>query len=103
MILTDENFEKEIQGAKIPVLVDFFAVWCGPCQTLGPILEKVAKDYGDKMVLAKVNVDEAPIFSQKYQVSNIPTVILFKAGKPVSGFIGARPEEVIKKLLDENL
>jgi thioredoxin 1 len=103
MILTDENFEKEIQGAKTPVLIDFFAEWCGPCQILGPILEDVAKNYEGKLVLAKVNVDDAPVASKKYQVSQIPTVVLFKGGKPASGFIGARPADVVKKWLDENI
>jgi thioredoxin 1 len=103
MILNDENFDKEIQRSKTPVLVDFFAEWCGPCSTLGPILEEVAKDYEGKIVLAKVNVDEAPLVSQKYQVAQIPTVILFKDGKPKNGFVGVRPEDVIKQWLDENI
>lgn len=100
--LTDENFEKEIQSEK-PVLVDFWAEWCGPCQMLGPILEKVAGDFQDKITFAKVNVDSAPVVSQKYQINQIPNVILFKNGQPVSGFIGARPEEFIKNWLNEAL
>jgi thioredoxin 1 len=100
--LTDENFEKEIQVKK-PVLVDFWAEWCGPCQMLGPILEKVAGVYQDKVIFAKVNVDAAPLTSQKYQINQIPSVILFKEGQPVSNFIGARPEEFIKNWLDETL
>jgi thioredoxin 1 len=103
MILTDENFDKEIASGEKPVLVDFFAEWCGPCGALSPILEKIAADYADKIVLAKVNVDSAPVSSQKYQVSSIPAVFLFKAGKSISGFVGAQPEEFIKKWLDENL
>jgi thioredoxin 1 len=100
--LTDENFEKEITSPK-PVLIDFWAEWCSPCQMLGPVLEKVAEEYKEKINFAKVNVDLAPIISQKYQVSQIPTVILFKDGKPASGFIGARPEDFVKSWLDENL
>ncbi|MFH1401451.1 MAG: thioredoxin [Parcubacteria group bacterium] len=103
MNLTDENFEKEIQNEKTPILIDFWAEWCGPCQILGPILEKVTEGYKEKVIFAKVNVDSAPISSQKYQVSQIPTVILFKEGKPASGFIGTRPEEFIKNWLNENL
>ncbi len=103
MILTDENFEKEIQNGDKPVLIDFWAEWCGPCQMLGPVLEKVADEYKEKIILAKVNVDSAPVSSQKYQISQIPTVILFKGGKPASGFIGARPEEFIRQWLDEAL
>jgi len=84
-------------------LVDFWAEWCGPCGILGPILEKIAEDYKEKIIFAKVNVDSAPLSSQKYKIAQIPTVILFKNGKPASGFIGARPEEFIKNWLNENL
>lgn len=103
MILTDENFDKEVSGNQKPVLVDFFAEWCGPCNILGPVLEKIATDYTDKIILAKVNVDSAPLVSQKYQISSIPAVFLFKNGKPVSGFVGARPEQDIKTWLDKNI
>ncbi len=103
MILTDENFEKEIQDGEAPFLIDFWAEWCGPCQMLSPVLDKVADEYKEKIVFAKVNVDLAPICSQKYQISQIPTVILFKAGKPAGGFIGARPEEFIRQWLEESL
>jgi len=103
MILTDENFEKEIQNVKTPFLIDFWAEWCGPCQILAPVLDKVADDYKEKIIFAKVNVDSASICSQKYQISQIPTVVLFKGGKPASGFIGARPEEFIRQWLDEAL
>lgn len=103
MILTDENFEKEVQGGQKPFLIDFWAEWCGPCQILGPVLDKVADGYKEKIIFAKVNVDSAPVCSQKYQISQIPTVVLFKAGKPASGFIGARSEEFIRQWLDEAL
>ncbi|MFH1894820.1 MAG: thioredoxin [Patescibacteria group bacterium] len=103
MNLSDENFEKEIQNGKTPVLIDFWTEWCGPCQILGPILEKVAEEYKEKIVFAKVNVDSSPVSSQKYQISQIPTVVLFKGGKPASGFIGARPEEFIRQWLNEAL
>ena len=101
--LTDENFEKEITSASKPILVDFWAEWCMPCFILGPILEKVAEEYNDKFIFAKVNVDSAPLISQKYGIEQIPTVILFKEGKPISGFIGVRPEPVIKNWLEQNL
>jgi len=103
MILNDENFEKEVSGSQKPFLVDFWAAWCGPCQMLGPIVEKVGEEYKDKINFGKVNVDEAPVCSQKYQIAQIPTVMLFKGGKPVINFIGARPEEFIKQWLDENI
>jgi len=101
--LTDQNFEEEIQKADKPVLVDFWAEWCTPCLVLSPILEKLAEEYKDKFVLAKVNLDTAPLTAQKYGIEQIPTVILFKNGKPISGFIGVRPEPVIKNWLEQNL
>ncbi|MDD5145780.1 MAG: thioredoxin [Candidatus Pacebacteria bacterium] len=103
MELTDENFEKELKAAEKPILVDFFATWCGPCSILSPILEKVAKDFSDKIIFAKVNVDVSPISSQKYNISQIPTVILFKEGRAVASFIGAMPEEEVKKWLEDAL
>lgn len=100
--LTDENFEEELKRAERPILVDFWAQWCTPCFVLGPILEKVAQEYKDKLILAKVNLDEASQIAKKYGIEQIPTVILFKWGKPISGFIGVRPEPVIKQWLEEN-
>ena len=101
--LTDENFEKEISNAKKPVLVDFFAIWCPPCSILSPILEKIEEEFKEKVIFAKVNVDAAPKTSQKYGINPIPTVILFKGGKPISEFIGARPENEIREWLKDNL
>ncbi len=102
LTLTDENFEKEIQAADKPILIDFWAQWCMPCSALAPILEKVVEDHEDKLILAKVNVDEAPLTAQKYKVEQIPTVILFEWGRPISGFLGARPEQIIRQWLEEN-
>jgi len=96
LILNDENFEKEIAEAKLPVLVDFFAVWCGPCNALAPILEQVAKEMEGKIIVAKVNVDENPQVSQKFRIEKIPAVILFKQGRPESSFIGLSSAESIK-------
>ena len=103
MNLTDENFEAEIKNAKKPVLVDFFAVWCEPCNMLAPVLKKVSDELKDKIILEKVNVDEFPITSQKFQIDRIPAVILFKDGKPAGGFIGVRPEADIKNWLKKEL
>ncbi|HUW71867.1 MAG TPA: thioredoxin [Candidatus Humimicrobiaceae bacterium] len=101
--LTDQNFDQFIQSTEKPVLVDFWAQWCTPCLVLGPTLEKIAREYSEKLTLVKVNLDTAPQVSQKYGIERIPTVILFKDEKPVSGFIGLRPEPIIKEFLDEAL
>jgi thioredoxin len=101
--LTDQNFNQFIESSEKPVLVDFWAQWCTPCLILGPTLEKVAQEYSDRLTLVKVNLDAAPQTSQKYGIEQIPTVVLFKDGKPVSGFIGVRPETVIKEFLEEAL
>lgn len=99
-ILTDANFEKETNVPDKFVLVDFFATWCGPCQVLGPILEKVAEQFKDKIILMKANLDDVPITAQKFGVEKIPTVILFKNGKPINGFVGLVPENSIKEWLE---
>ncbi|MBU4204617.1 thioredoxin, partial [Patescibacteria group bacterium] len=103
LILTDENFEKEIQSIDKPVLVDFFATWCGPCTTLDPILEKIADDLKDEIVLVRVELDNIPITAQKFGIDRIPAVVLFRGGKPISGFIGLRTEEFIKEWLEKTI
>lgn len=100
MILTDENFEKEIKSTEKLVLVDFFATWCEPCSALSPILEKVAQDFKEKLILFKANIDDAPKNAGKFGVEKIPTVVLFKNGKPVSGFVGLAPESSIKEWIE---
>ena len=107
-ILTDENFDKEIiaQGAPAGpngyplVLVDFFADWCEPCAVLGPILEKAAEHFKEKIILLKANLDNTPMTAQKFGVEKIPTVMLFKNGKPINGFVGLMPENAIKEWLE---
>lgn len=97
--INDQNFEEEIKNTDKFVLVDFFAVWCGPCLVLGPILEKVASGFKEKVVLVKANIDEFPKIAQKFEIDRIPAVFLFKAGKLVDGFIGLKSEEDIKNWL----
>ncbi len=101
--LTDKNFDEVIQNSQKPVLVDFWALWCTPCFVLSPILEKVVEDFKDKIIFAKANLDAAPLTAQKYGIDRIPMVILFKKGKPVSGFVGVRPEPVVREILNKML
>jgi putative thioredoxin len=99
--VTQENFDSAvIAGSKErPVLVDFWAPWCGPCRLLTPILEGLAKDYGGKFLLAKVNTDQNPQLALDFNIRSIPTLILFHGGKPVEEFFGAQPEPLIRALL----
>jgi thioredoxin 1 len=103
LTLTDQNFEGEIQNAEKPVLVDFWAKWCFPCSVLAQILDKLVKDFEGKIIFVKVNIDEAPIISQKYGIDRIPQILLFQNGEAKSGFIGVQPEDIIKRWLEENL
>jgi len=98
--LTDDNFEKEIQVADKIILADFFATWCNPCFMLAPFLDKAVDEFKEKIVLMKVDVDANPLIAQKFGIEQIPTVILFKSGKPIGGFVGLRSEEDIKKILE---
>jgi putative thioredoxin len=100
--ITDATFEQDVleRSKQVPVVVDLWAPWCGPCKTLGPIIEKVVGDTAGKVELAKVNVDENPQVSRAFQVQSIPAVYALKDGKVVDGFIGAQPEAVVKKFVE---
>ena len=103
--VTAENFEAEVIEASqsTPVLVDFWAPWCGPCKVIGPLLEKVEKDYGGRFKLVKIDSDQEQELSQAFGIRSIPTCVLMVAGKPVDGFKGAVPEGQLKAFLDKNL
>lgn len=101
--VTDEDFAAEVENAEGLVLVDFWAPWCGPCQMLGPIIEELAKDNGDKVKVCKVNVDESRETAQKYGVMSIPTVALFKGGEVVETAVGTKPKEHYDTLISSNL
>ncbi len=105
MDVTDINFEKEVieKSKEIPVLVDFWASWCGPCMMLKPVLEKITKEYEGKMILAKASTEDNPNAASKYGIMSIPAVKLFKNGEVVDEFIGAQPEETIKEWLNQKL
>ncbi len=97
--ITSANFESEVLNSKLPVLVDFWAVWCGPCQMLGPIISEIAEERSATLKVGKVNVDEEIQLARKFGVSSIPTVILFKDGAIADKFIGYRPKEDIEAFL----
>ena len=92
---TDQNFEEEVEKSKLPVLVDFWAVWCGPCQMMGPIIEELAKKFDGKMKIGKLNVDENPETAKKYEVLGIPSLKFFKNGEVVDEITGLQPKEII--------
>ncbi|MDT7859053.1 MAG: thioredoxin [Candidatus Aenigmarchaeota archaeon] len=101
----DDDFQEKVieMSKKVPVLVDFYAYWCPPCRILSPILEKIAKEYNGKFILAKVNVDDAQITAEEFGIMSIPTVVLFKNGEPIDYFVGALPETQIKDWLNRRL
>ena len=103
--VNDSNFEEKVikQSEKVPVVVDFWSQRCMPCLILGPIIEKLAKEYAGKFVLAKMNVDEGFVIAQKYGVMSIPAIKMFKDGKVVDEFVGNLPEQSVRQWLDKNL
>ena len=92
---TDQNFEEEVEKSELPVLVDFWAVWCGPCQMMGPIIEELAKKFDGKIKIGKLNVDENSKTAQKYEVLGIPSLKFFKNGEIIDEITGLQPKEVI--------
>lgn len=103
ILLNDNNFQQEVIESKLPVLVDFYADWCGPCQVAGPVLSELAEEYEGKIKVGKLNVDEGQQTAAKYSVMNIPTVIVFKNGAEIArkaGFTGKKDyEELVKKVI----
>ncbi|MBM3209684.1 thioredoxin [Candidatus Shapirobacteria bacterium] len=94
--LTDASFEEKVLQSKIPVLVDFWAPWCLPCRMAGPVIDELAETYKDKLLVAKLNIDENPATAAKYQVMSIPTMILFKGRKEIKRIVGFSGKEEIK-------
>ena len=101
--LTDSNFEVEALQSDKPVMVDFWAEWCGPCRMVGPIVEEVAKEYSDKALVGKLNVDHNPGVAQKYGIRSIPTILFFKNGEVVDRQVGAVPKAALVKKLEAQM
>ena len=100
---TDDNFEADVLNAGGPVLVDFWAEWCGPCKQIGPALEEIANEMGDRVQVVKVNIDENPMTPGRYGVRGIPTLMVFKDGKVASTKVGAMPKSKIVEWLNESV
>ena len=98
--LTKETFDNEVINSKLPVLVDFWAPWCGPCRLVGPVLEKLSSEYTHKLKMAKMNVDDSQEIAAKFDVRGIPCMIIFSKGQELDRIIGAFPEETIRKKID---
>ncbi|MGM0461619.1 MAG: thioredoxin [Fibrobacterota bacterium] len=98
--ITDATFETEVLQSPVPVLVDFWAPWCGPCRMVGPIIDKVGEEAGDKAKVVKLNVDENPQKASQFNITSIPSVIVFKDGQKVEQFVGVQSEQTYKAALD---
>ena len=101
--LTDANFKSEVLDSKVPVLVDFWAEWCGPCRMVAPVVEKIAKDYSGRLKVGKLNVDDNSDTPQKYGIQGIPTILLFKDGQVAKQIVGFQPEEKLKSAIDSTI
>ncbi len=103
VLVSDQNFAEEVLKSREPVLIDFWAPWCGPCRLVSPIVEELADEYKGKIKVGKMNVDENERTAYKYGIRSIPTIMLFKDGRPVDQIIGAVPKHILKKMIDKNL
>ena len=101
--ITDANFDTEVLQSETPVLVDFWAEWCGPCKVLGPIIDEVAPEYDGKIKFTKLNIDQHPETAPKYGIRGIPTILLFKNGDLMKTSVGVLTKSELNKLLDENI
>ena len=103
VVLTSGNFEKEVYDSEIPVLVDFYADWCGPCKAMAPVVEELAEEYAGKVNVGKINVDNAMDIATKYRIMSIPTFMVFKGSEAVAKMIGMQDKRVLKEAMDKAL
>jgi len=101
--LEDNNFKKEVEESKIPVIIDFFADWCGPCQMMKPVFEKISKEYEGKLKFAKVNTEDNPQLAEKFEIQGIPCLIIAKKGKEVDRIVGFMSEASLKQKINDIL
>jgi thioredoxin 1 len=97
--ITTSQFDAEVLQSETPVIVDFWAEWCGPCRAVSPILEQIAEERADEIRVVKVNIDEEPELQQRYGILSIPTILLFKGGEPAAAAIGAQPKRMLERSL----
>ena len=100
--VTDETFDEQVIKSSVPVVIDFWAEWCGPCKQIGPALEELSEEYGEKIKIAKINVDQNPDSTSKLGVRGIPALFIFKNGEMISSKIGAAPKTDLKNWIDES-
>lgn len=101
--VTDTNFDDEVAQSSVPVLVDFWAIWCGPCRVVAPVVEEIANEQSGKLKVAKVDVDANPITAQQYGIMSIPTLMVFKNGQPVERIIGFMPKQQLMRRIEPHL
>jgi len=101
--LTDANWESEVINSSVPVLVDFWAPWCGPCRIIAPIVEKLASEFNGQVKVGKLNTDDNPGVSMRYGIRAIPTIMMFKGGEVVDTRVGVQPEDSLRKMIKNNL